>query len=422
MTSESMPGPPEDSANAGSPGPVLFPRLGPEQYKARLLRYLYILMRLIFVGMFVAAVWWISGAMGTVLVPLLASFILAYLLNPLIDRFQAHGIGRRTAIAICLAITVVLIGLVALFVIPPVIKQVGELVARLPKLVHTVQYEWVPWIEQRFRTQLPESVRQAVGRYGSQAASALPNLTQRAVKWAVGAVSTTGHALFMVFNLVLIPVFTYYFLQRFGRLKVAVANWLPVRRREFTLSILRRMDEAVGEWFRGQVEVAIIVGILYAVGLSIAFGLAGIDIKLGIAIGIVSGMLNIIPYFGMIVAIALTLLVVLLGWPGWAGVLGVVIVFIVNHILEAYVVAPKVIGDKVDINPVAVIILLLIGGEFAGIWGILLIVPIAGAIKVIIPDLLAIYQETAFYHGGVVSEGDTRVAEVTEVAEDAEET
>jgi predicted PurR-regulated permease PerM len=181
------------------------------------------------------------------------------------------------------------------------------------------------------------------------------------------------------------------------------------------------MDTAVGHWFRGQLLVAAIVGALYAVGLAVVFGIFGIDFKLGIAIGIAAGMTNVIPYFGMILAIVLTTLVVLLNFPGWVGVLFVVGVFLVNHILEAYVVAPRVLGSSVDLNPIAVIILLLAGGELAGIWGILLIIPIAGAIKVIIPDLRAIYHETASYRGGDVAvETDDQGEADVEEAENAE--
>jgi predicted PurR-regulated permease PerM len=399
MTSESTS---EDGASTERPEPGIFPRLSPQEYKARVLRYVYILMRLFFVVLLVIAIWWLSKELGALLFPLMASLVLAYLLNPLIDRLERRGLSRRLGIVVCLSVAVVVIGLAALFLVPPLVQQVGAIIGDIPKLIETIRTEWVPWIEERLRTEFPEAVRTSLEESGQRAAQSLPQMAQRAGSWTLGALSRTGQLLYTLFNVLLVPLFAYYFLRKFGGLKRTLSRWLPVRRRDYTLDLLGRMDVAVGHWFRGQVQVAAIIGVLYSVGLAIAFALAGIDPKLGVAIGIIAGILNIIPYFGMIVASLLTTIVVLLNWPGFGGVLGVVVVFLINQFLEGYVIGPKILGDSVGLNPIAVIILLLIGGELAGIWGMLIIVPIAGAIRIIWPDLMAIYRETAFYQGGVM--------------------
>jgi predicted PurR-regulated permease PerM len=392
----------EVGASDERPEPAVFPRLSPDEYRGRVLRYVYILMRLIFFALAIFVVWWLSDALGALLFPLLASLVLAYLLNPLINRFEDHGLSRRAAIIVCLGAAVVVIGLAVLFLVPPLVQQIGAIIADIPQLIETARTEWVPWLEARFRTELPASMRAGLEQSGQRAAQSVPQLAQRAGSWTLGAVSKTGQLLFTLFNLLLIPLISYFFLRKFDQFKAAISRWLPVRRRDYTLRLLGQMDTAVGEWFRGQVQVAMIIGVLYSIGLAIAFGLAGIDPKLGVAIGIIAGILNIIPYFGMIVASLLTTLVVLLNWPGLGGVVGVLVVFAINQILEGYVVGPKILGNSVGLNPVAVIILLLIGGELAGIWGMLVIVPIAGAIRIIWPDLMAIYRETTFYQGAVM--------------------
>lgn len=381
------------------PEPALFPRLSAEQYKARLLRYTYILMRVVFAALIVYAVLWLSEALGSLLLPLLVSGVLAYLIHPFIDRLEARGLSRRLSIIICLGAAVVILGIVAVFLLPPLVQQISEVLGDIPQLFETIQNEWIPWLERRLGTQLPASVGEALRTSGERVATSLPEVAQQAGSWTMGALFKTGQVLFATFNLLLIPLFAYYFLRKFDKTSTALADWLPVRRREYTLRLLSRMDTAVGRWFRGQVQVAALMGVLYGVGLTIAFAIADIDPKLGIAIGIIVAVLNIIPYFGMIVASLITTLVVLLNWPGWGGVLAVVIVFFINQFLEGYVVGPKILGDSVDLNPIAVIILLLVGAELAGIWGMLIIVPIAGAIRIIWPDLMAIYRETAFYRG-----------------------
>lgn len=401
MTDESREASDRQRPEADSVVPYLFPRLSPEQYRNGLYRYLFIFMRLIFAALLGLALWWLGSALGALLFPLLASIILAYLLAPLIDWFERRGGGRTLGITLCLVMVVGLVTVVGLFLVPPLVEQIASIIRQLPELVETAQTEWVPWVEQRLQTELPASVRDAVERYGDELRSSLPDMLQRAGRWSAGAVSTTGQVLLTVFNLVLIPLFTFYFLRGFRRFMDRAAEWLPVRRRDYTLDVLGRMDTAVGQWFRGQAQVAALVGLLFAIGLAITFAVGGIDPKLGVAIGIVSGLLNIVPYFGQIIAVVLTSLVVLLNWPGFGAVLAIVVVFVVINLLEGYVIVPRVVGTKVDLSPIAVIILLLIGGELAGILGILLIIPAAGAVKVILPDLLAMYRETAFYHGGI---------------------
>lgn len=396
----------ESDPDRNSAVPYLFPRLSPEQYRDGLFRYLFIFMRLVFLALFVLAIWWLASALGALLFSLLASVVLAYLLAPLIEWFERRGVGRTLGIASVLAVTVGVFVVVGLFLVPPLVEQVRAVVTQLPDLVETIENQWVPWVEETLQTELPASVRGAVERYGEEVRASLPNLLERAGRWSVGAVSTTGQVLLTLFNLILIPLFTFYFLHGFERFRDSAAEWLPVRRREYTLEVLARMDRAVGQWFRGQVQVAVLIGLLFAIGLAITFAVGGIDPKLGIAIGIVSGLFNIVPYFGQLVAIVLTSLVVLLQWPGIGPVFAIVAVFVLINLLEGYLIVPRVVGTKVDLSPIAVIILLLIGGEMAGIVGILLIIPLAGAIKVILPDLLAIYRETTFYRGGVHREAD----------------
>jgi len=397
-TSRSTPSP-RDAAI----GPALFPRLSAQQYRARVGRYVYILMRLIFLGLLVALIWWLGISLGALLAPLLGSFILGYLLDPLVQKLQAHGLSRRVSTLACLGSVVILIAIVLLFLLPSIISQFSAWISNIPELIGEIQNTWIPWITTQIQTRLPAGMQETVQGYLQRAAEALPGLAQRFGRWGFGAVSGTGRFLFTLFNIVLIPLFTYYFLMQFASLKSTLIEWIPLKRRPYYLAILARMDAAVGQWFRGQLLVAGIVGALYAIGLAVVFAIFGIEFQLGIAIGVASGITNIIPYLGMILAIVMTVLVVLLEWPGWVGILFIVGVFLLNHVLEAYIVGPKVLGDSVDMNPIAVIILLLAGGEIGGLWGILLVIPIAGAIKVIIPDLRAIYHETTVYQGGEVS-------------------
>ena len=124
-----------------------------------------------------------------------------------------------------------------------------------------------------------------------------------------------------------------------------------------------------------------------------------IGILVGLAIGILAGVLNIVPYFGFLIGFVMSTAMVLLNWSGFGPLIGVVSVFGVVQLLEGYVITPKIVGDKVGLSPVAVIIVLLLGGELFGLLGVLLAIPVAGILRACVPDLINYYKRTPFYSG-----------------------
>jgi predicted PurR-regulated permease PerM len=199
-------------------------------------------------------------------------------------------------------------------------------------------------------------------------------------------------------------VLTFFFLRDFDRMRLAAVEYLPAHNRDWWLERIAQMNVVVGAWFRGQVEVAAILSLLYAVGLGVVFGIAGIGVISGVAIGLLSGLLNIIPYFGFLIGIVLSVLLAVLDWHGLGPLIGVIVVFAVVQGLEGYVVTPRVVGEKVGLPPVVVIITLLIGGQVLGLLGVLLAIPIAGVIRVLVPDAIGWYRRSDLYTGAIPSQ------------------
>jgi len=192
-------------------------------------------------------------------------------------------------------------------------------------------------------------------------------------------------------NVVMIPIFVFYFLRDFDVMKAWVVDHIPVQYRGVVLKRSRKVDNVVGEWLRGQAEVALIMAGLYA------FGLWLIGIKLAIPVGLLSGLLNVIPYLGFACGIGMALLMTVLEWQGLWMVGGVLAVFVVVQKFESYVLTPKIVGEKVGLSPVTVLIVLLLGGELFGLIGFLLAVPVAGAVKTIANEALDWYRNSEYY-------------------------
>lgn len=362
-------------------------------------RYPYLLARLLLYVGFAFALYTAFEAVSSVLVPVLLSLLIAYLLDPVVDWFEARGSTRTRAILGLLAGSGAAVFAFVVFLYPAIAHAIGKAVTGIPTLANNLETEVLPWLEANLGIETPASLAQILEEYGSLLQEQLPVILNRLATILRDVWSSSGNLASSLLNAVMIPVFTFYFLRDFDEMKGSAGQLLPIAGRAWWLERLRRMDEVVGAWFRGQVEVAVILAALYGAGLGMVFGFAGIGATAGLAIGVLAGLLNVIPYFGFLVGIGLALLMVILEGTGVTPVIGVLAVFGIVQGLEGYVITPRIVGDKVGLSAVAVIIALLLGGEVLGLLGILLALPIAGILRVLWPDLVAYYKATSLYRG-----------------------
>jgi len=382
----------------------------------RYTRYPFLLAKIVLYGLLVAAIVVVFRSVEAVLFPVLLSLLIAYLLDPSIDSLEGRGWSRTTAIGVFLGIGAVGASLFLLFLYPTVAHQIGALLDGLPALIESVQSDLIPWLVAN-GVAIPESTQAAFAEYGETIQAQVPSLT-KAISSGVSSLWTQlGSVAASAVNLVMIPVFTFYFLRDFDRMRLAAVDYLPSADREFVLDRVQRVDEVVGAWFRGQCEVAFILAVLYASGLALVFGLSGVGMGAGIAIGLLAGLLNIIPYFGFLIGFVLSILMVLLNWNGVFPVLGVLGVFGLVQGLEGWVITPRIVGEKVGLSPVVVIIALLLGQEILGLVGILLALPIAGGLRVLLPDFVAYWRASSWYTGRVTDDANAGFVEIALAAE-----
>lgn len=331
--------------------------------------------------------------------PLFLSMLIAYLLDPTIDKFERRGINRTSAILITIVIMLLAgIGFFA-FLYPLLAGQVSTVIKKAPGLVDSIQNEFLPWLQGKVKVELPGTLSDALSKYGKEIQNAAPTLIKKVGNWGTSLVSQTGVVVASLLNIVMIPIFTFYFLRDFDKMRLSAAEYIPDYCKDFVVDRLTMMDDVVGAWFRGQIQVGLILAALYGIGLGAVFGFAGLSVFEGVALGVVTGVLNVVPYLGFAIGLVLSVLVVLIDWTGVGALIGVGVVFLVVQVAEGYVITPKVVGEKVGLSSVTVIIVLLLGGEIAGLLGVLLAIPVAGAIKVILPDIAYYYKKSAYFTG-----------------------
>jgi predicted PurR-regulated permease PerM len=362
-------------------------------------KYPYLLAKLTFYAVLVVLTYVLVGAAGSVVFPLFLSMLAAYLLDPFIDRFEERGVSRTAAILVVIVGAGLGMSVFVAFLYPLLAKQIITIIEKFPTLLDSLQNDFIPWAQRTLPVELPPTLSEAAAEYGEDIKSAAPAVLRKVGDYATGLVTQTGVVIASLLNIVMIPIFTFYFLRDFDDMRLAAAEYVPEYSRDVVFDRLRRIDDVVGAWFRGQIQVGLILAVLYGIGLGVSFKITGHSAFDGVALGVITGVLNVIPYVGFVVGAVLSVLVVLIEWTGFGSVVGVIIVFAVVQGLEGYVITPKIVGEKVGLSPVTVIIVLLVGGEVAGLLGVLLAIPVAGAIKVIIPDLLEAYTRSAYYRG-----------------------
>ncbi len=342
---------------------------------------------------------WLLYTLRGVLAPFFFAFLIAYMLDPLVDRIEAMPLLRNSRIARGTGIAVLLVGVFAvttvlLFVVAPMVfEQISNFVKRLPALLERSRAEWEPLLAQYGLT-MPTSVAEGLEELHldfQQIVAKSYTPVSAAVKWLLGG---TVSALGALLAALIVPIFAFYLTYDFDNIVERMANFVPPRHRPQTYSFFRDIDAVLGQFFRGQFTVMAILAVLYSVG----YGLIGVPLAL--PIGIMAGFLSFIPYAGSLTALGAALLMTALDWQGWTQVLWVIGVHFTIQGLEGFVITPKIMGDTVGISAIAVMFALLVGGELLGFTGVLLAIPAAAVVKILIQRADDQYRRSQFFVGG----------------------
>jgi predicted PurR-regulated permease PerM len=339
---------------------------------------------------------------------LFASIALAWLFDPFVDRLERRGHKRETGILlITVVVTLGAIGL-ALGLSQAVAGEFHQLSEQLVGYTDGLRENLVrfeAWIRERFglegafdaeaafqslREQLTgasesnagtsdggieDAVKSAVPTLGKLAGQAI----KRVLAGGLGVVVT-------LVNLLLVPVFTFYLLRDWDRAIAGIDSLIPDGQRSLVRRVAREIDGRLQAFVRGQVTVCLVLGVLYSVGL------VAIGIELAIAVGMVSGMLFIVPYLGTAVGIVVASALSLLAYGADWHLVGVLAVFGVVQLIEGMVLTPWIVGDKVGLHPLVVMIALLVGGNLFGIAGMLLAIPVTAAAQVLLVEWIRAYR------------------------------
>ena len=343
------------------------------------------LLRWLLIMVFVVLGYFVLSYLAGVLAPILTALGIAYLLNPVLERMVRQGMSRAVGAGLLLVTFVAVLVVAITFFAPTVAHQLTEFVASLPQFVENLSQ----WSQQHLGVRLPAHWKDYVA--SEHLRQALSDASGPLREIAAAAVGGVFSVLGVVAELLLIPVFSYYFLTDWPNLLRRLDHVVPPRRRSDVREVARDIDRVVAGWVRGQAIVTTTLAILYAGGFT------AIGMPLSLPIGLLVGGLTVIPFVGTFVGASIALLVTLAA-GGELQMLGMVAgVILCLHLLEAGVLTPKIVGHRVGLSESGALLAVVAGGKLLGFVGVVLAVPIAATTAVLVRYAIRYYEHTAFF-------------------------
>lgn len=332
-----------------------------------------------------------------ILFPFILAAAMAYLLNPLcvfLERHRFSRVGATTLVTAVMALTV----LTAAVTLPPLmIAEVQDLAARAPTYEQALRAHlatltgpiWTP-----LQQWLDDWRGGALTALTTASATSSPNslaLVQGTLRMIARLFQSIGAVVSTATTVAITPMVTFYLLRDWPRLLRALDDLLPRRHGDTLRALARECDAALAGFLRGQSLVCLSLGLFYAIGLTL------VGLRFGFTIGLLTGLLSFIPWFGMLLGFGVGMVLAVAQFGSWEPVALTALVFGIGQILEGYVLTPRLVGGRVGLHPVWIIFALMAGGALLGFVGVLLAAPTAAIAAVLVRFGVRRYRAGAFY-------------------------
>ena len=281
-----------------------------------------------------------------------------------------HNIHKGFAVLLIYIIFFGGIGFLFYRVYPQVINQMRDLTENFPQFIK--MYDDVIYSIYNFTSFLPENVHDKMDELLLNLESNLDQLLSKLINGFM-------HIFDMIIIITVIPVLVFYFIKDHQLLSKFFGRFIPRKKRNSVGKMLHAMDEGLGGYIRGQLIVCLFV----ALATLLVFRL--LDVPYALLLSLLLGLTNLIPYFGPIIG-AIPAVMIAYTISGNL-VLYVIITVLIIQIVEGNLLSPYIVGKSINIHPIAIIFVLLLGGELFGIAGMILAVPVLTILKVIVSHL-----------------------------------
>ncbi|MBB6454812.1 putative PurR-regulated permease PerM [Salirhabdus euzebyi] len=303
----------------------------------------------------------------TLFAPFLIAGLLFYLCRPFINLLEKFKVPRKLGILTLFLIFICIFTIIISLIGPVVQKQFTNLVSNVPEMIDVVEEGITYWQEnQQF---IPEFVKDGVEYVGDRLETIILSTGS-----FIG--SFLGNLIGFIISLAIVPFILFYMLSDRDKFAPNVTRFFPKSRADDIRNVLRDMDDALASYIQGQLIVSTFVGVVLYIGYLI------IDLDYSLLLALFGMVTNVIPFLGPFLAVIPAIIAAWFQDP--IMVLYVIIVMVVAQQAESNLISPTVMGRALNIHPLTIILLILVGGNLAGILGMILIIPTYAVSKVIV--------------------------------------
>lgn len=311
--------------------------------------------------------------LGKIIVPFIMAMVIAYLVHPIVLKLEERKVSRTTSIILIYLVFGVIVTTITIFIVPQFIDNTRELINTLPEITLEYRNNFNGMMKLIHTSKWPPDIKNAIFREINNGAAIAENMMLDALRNSLTGLIKTVSAMF---DLILAMILAYYLIKDAEFFREGALSLVPRKWRNGIISACREINDILSRFIQGQLLTALIIGIMSTIGLFI------IGVKYPLILGMISGIANIIPYFGPFIGAIPAVAVALIESPIKA--LWAVVVFVIIQQIDNTFVTPKIIEGRLGLHPVTTILAVLVGGEFFGIIGMLVAVPAAAIIKVVV--------------------------------------
>lgn len=336
----------------------------------------------------VAAIFIVIAVLGKILLPFAIAMILAYIVNPVVEKLHKLFKLKRVAISFIISlVTFVVFVTIPLYIIPNTVMELKLVMSKIPYMVSLINKNILGVINSKYHT------------HYSLDLTILRNFLVRNILYANAHINIFSPLAknsiifikFMVY-IILIPFALFYSICGWRNIIKFFDELIPRSYIKIVHEVVLDIDNMLSAYLRGQFSVMLFMASYYAI--SIHF----VGIASGFIIGVITGLLVFIPYLGILTGMIISLLVAFVSFNGIHQIIALIAVFIVGHLLEGGLVTPYLVGGKIGLNPVMIILALMIFGRLFGLVGVLLALPLSTIAVVLLRHIRRYYARSTYYN------------------------
>ena len=318
----------------------------------------------------------INTIISSIITPIIVAYVFYYMLNPLVN-FFSKKISRFSASLLAIFVGIITVLIVIIGVVPIIVEQTQNLITAMPRYVEIVKGYLEEYSDNAYVQVVVEYVNTNLN--ASKISERLITIATSVAQGIVSSISSTASVL------VTMPFVLFFLLKDASKFNKFVINLLPKKLEKPVAETIDEIDDKVGSYIQGQMLVSLCIGVMLFIGYNV------IGLHYGFSLATIAAFLSIVPYLGPVIAITPAMLVA--ASTSWVMVVKMLVVWGVVQFLEGNIISPNIMGRSMNMHPLTVIFVILIGVNISGVVGAILGIPVYSILKVLISKLLISLKE-----------------------------